>query len=206
VELYKAITARVHAEAGEAGGIRQTKAWRSMAVTPRRASWRGAVTLVFDSAGVEPDAAPADAPGIYASLVKKLGRRVEYAELTFFGDMRYSPRGRMVRKSLERGADTLFRSRWKMPVDVYEGPAMNHSYHEMIIGHGRCFSTILISEEQETLAAAGYTADYHQAQFLATKQALAERGRAVVTLSLKDLSERTLGALDEFFRQAASHA
>ncbi|MGH9659108.1 MAG: hypothetical protein ACRD96_11230, partial [Bryobacteraceae bacterium] len=79
VELYKAITARVHAEAGEAGGVRQTKAWRAMTGTSRRASWRGAVTLVFDSAGVEPDAAPADAPGIYASLVKKLGRRVEYA-------------------------------------------------------------------------------------------------------------------------------
>ena len=36
-----------------------------------------------------------------------------------------------------------------MPADVYEGPAMNHSYHEMIIGHGKCFSTVLIAEPNE---------------------------------------------------------
>ncbi len=35
--------------------------------------------------------------------------------------------------------------RLKMPVDVYEGPAMNHSYHEMIIGHGHCFTIVIAS-------------------------------------------------------------
>jgi hypothetical protein len=85
-----------------------------------------------------------------------------------------------------------------MPADVYEGPAMNHSYHEMIIGCGKCFSTILIATPDKT-------ADYHGAQFLATQMALAERGRAVVSLTLRDLENPTLAALDEFFKQAATH-
>ena len=73
---------------------------------------------------------------------------------------------------------------------------------QKIIGHGRCFSTILLSEKQEQIAAAGYRADYHVAQFLATKLALEQRGRTVVALLLKDLSERTLTMLEEFFRRA----
>ena len=112
-----------------------------------------------------------------------------------------SPKGRLVRKGLERAAQKIFRTRLKMPVDVYEGPAMNHSYHEMIIGHGKCFSTVLLSEAQEQLPAAGYRAGYHVAQFLATKLALEQRGRAVVALLLKDLGEKSLAALDEFFQQ-----
>src|SRR6185436_20877027 len=88
--------------------------------------------------------------------------------------------------------------------DVYEGPAMNHSYHEMIIGHGKCFSTVLFSGKQEQFAAAGYTADYHSAQFLSTKLALEQRGRAVVAIVLKDLSERSVGALEEFFAETAN--
>jgi hypothetical protein len=128
-----------------------------------------------------------------------------YAELTFFGDTRYSPRGRAVRKALDRAAERIFRSRMRMPVDVYEGPAMNHSYHEMIIGHGHCFSTVLISEKQEYIAEAGYNADYHKAQFLATQCALARRGRPVVALLLKDTEQPTLESLDHFFQQVATH-
>ena len=70
-------------------------------------------------------------------------------------------------------------------------------YHE-IIGHGKCFSTILIAEPEEA-------ADYHRAQYLATQMALAERGRAVVSITLRNLEEPTLRALDEFFRQAARY-
>jgi hypothetical protein len=81
---------------------------------------------------------------------------------------------------------------------------MNHSYHEMIIGHGKCFSTVLFPEKQEQLESADYTADYHSAQFLSTKLALEQRGRPVAAIVLKDLSERTLAALDEFFRLAAT--
>jgi len=98
---------------------------------------------------------------------------------------------------LDRAAEKLFRATLKVPVDVYEGPAMNHSYHEMIIGHGKCFSTVLA-------AGGGEPADYHRAQFLATQMALAERGRAVVSITLRDMEEASLRALDEFLRQAAT--
>jgi glucose-6-phosphate isomerase len=205
VELYKAIASRVYAEAGKSGGVVQTRAWKTMTQSPRKATWRGLVTLYYD--GLKADACPEsdDAPRIYSSLLKELAadRRVDYAELTYFGDTRYSRRGRAIRKSLDRAAERFFRARLKMPVDAYEGPAMNHSYHEMVIGRGRCFSTVLFSEKQDELAAANYTAEYHRAQFLATKLALEERGRPVVALILKDLGEKSLAALDEFFRQAA---
>src|SRR5258707_15869562 len=100
--------------------------------------------------------------------------------------------------SPDRRANLLWRRNLKVPAAVYEGPAMNHSYHEMIIGHGKCFSTVLIADPAEP-------ADYHRAQFLATQMALAERGRAVVSLMLRNLEEPSLRALEEFFRQAATH-
>jgi hypothetical protein len=202
VELYKSIANRLHAEAQKAGGIEKTKAWTAMARSPKQARWRGAITLLYD--GLDGDAPEGDAPAVYGALLKGLAnsRRIEYGELTFFGDTRYSPQGRAVRKALDRAGERVFRNRLKMPVDIYEGPAMNHSYHEMIIGHGRCFSTIILSEKQEQLPAAGYRADYHMAQFLATKLALEQRRRAVVALLLKDLSERTLGILEDFFHRA----
>ena len=78
---------------------------------------------------------------------------------------------------------------------------MNHSYHEMVIGHGRCFSTVLIAEKAERIPAADYTADYHRAQFLATQMALAERGRYVVSIGVRDLEDASLGALQEFFNE-----
>jgi hypothetical protein len=203
VELYKSIANKLHGEAQQAGGIEKTQAWTSMLRSPRQAGWRSALTLHYSRPvpGLRPDA---DAAEIYACLLRTLAgsRQVEYSELTFFGDMRYSSHGRALRKILERAGERLFRGRLKMPVDIYEGPAMNHSYHEMVIGHGRCFSTILLSEKQEQIAAAGYRADYHVAQFLATKLALEQRGRTVVALLLKDLGERTLTALEEFFRRA----
>ena len=87
-----------------------------------------------------------------------------------------------------------------MPVDVYEGPAMNHWSHEMIIGHGRCFSIVLLSRKQAPLKALGYTADYHVAQFLATKAALAQRRRPVVAIVLNDLTPATLAATRELVR------
>src|SRR5581483_8224292 len=202
VELYKSIANRLHAEAQKVGGVEKTKAWTAMMRSPRQARWRGAITLLYDGLDAEPP--EGDAPEIYGALLESMAktRRIEYGELTFFGDTRYSPHGRAVRRALDRSAERVFRNRLKMPVDVYEGPAMNHSYHEMIIGHGRCFSTIILSEKQEQLAAAGYRADYHVAQFLATKLALEERGRPVVALLLKDLSERTIGILEDFFRRA----
>jgi len=207
VELYKAITARLFAEAQRAGGVDKSREWQKMKSSPRQARFRNSLTLYYNRLAVDFREFKMDAPALYARILGDLAsdRRVEYGELTFFGDTRYSSGGRAMRKCLEKAAERVFRARLKMPVDVYEGPAMNHSYHEMIIGHGKCFSTVLLSEKAERLAAADYTAEYHQAQFLATQMALAERGRPVVAITVKDLEEASLTSLDEFFRQVSGH-
>jgi glucose-6-phosphate isomerase len=199
VELYKSITNKLFAESERVGGIAKTKAWKQTEESARKSVWRGRVTLRWDRLQDGVEAEGATAPALYASLVKHFtgDRQASYGELTFFGDTRYSARGRAVRTVLDRAAERLFRSRMKMPADVYEGPAMNHSYHEMIIGHGGCFSTIVVAEN-------GERADYHRAQYLATQMALAERGRAVVSIALRDLEDASLRALDEFFRQATT--
>jgi glucose-6-phosphate isomerase len=199
VELYKTITNKLFAESERAGGIAKTKEWRQTEETPRKSVWRGRVTLRWDRLPEAIQPQGATAPALYASLVKHFtcDRKATYGELTFFGDTRYSPRGKAVRTVLDRAAERLFHARLKMPADVYEGPAMNHSYHEMIIGHGGCFSTIVVTES-------GEKADYHHAQSLATQMALAERGRAVVSIALRDMEDGSLRALDEFFRQAAT--
>ena len=206
VELYKSIARRLFEEAAAAGGIDKCTEWRAMTGSARRLHHRGCLTLYYDHLDLDLDGKRTDAPTLYARIVKKLlaKGRIEYAELTFFGDTRYSRSGRAVRKALERGAEKLFRSRLKMPVDVYEGPAMNHSYHEMIIGHGRCLSTVILSEKAARIPAAGYTARYHVAQFLATRLALAQRGRPVVAITLKDLDEPVITSLEDLFRQAAT--
>ncbi len=189
VELYKAIAAEVYAEAKEKGGTDKTAAWQ--ALTAHRKRWKGCVNF--------------GTPTDYANAIKALTgtRKVEYAELTFFGDLRYTDEGKAMRKLLDRAADLVFRSRLQMPVDIYEGPAMNHSYHEMIIGHGKCLSTVILSEKQAHFAAAGYEPDYHMAQFLATRMALERKGRNVIALLVKDLSEESLATLGEFFAEAA---
>jgi glucose-6-phosphate isomerase len=199
VELYKTITNKLFAESERAHGLANTKEWRQTEETPRKSVWRGRVTLRWDRLPEAISAEGATAPAIYASLVKHFtgDRQATYGELTFFGDTRYSPVGKAVRTVLERAAERFFHARLKMPADVYEGPAMNHSYHEMIIGHGGCFSTIVVAE-------GGEKADYHRAQYLATQMALAERGRPVVSITLRDLEDASLRALDEFFRQAAT--
>ena len=207
VELYKSITNKLHAAAGRAGGIEQSREWKAYKETDRQARWRGSLTLRWDRLTGERQDAGTSAPAIYAAMIRAAfsDRACRYAEFSFFGDTRYSPRGRAVRAALDRGAERIFRSQLRAPVDIYEGPAMNHSYHEMIIGHGRCFSTVLLSEAGERIAAADYGPDYHRAQFLATQMALAQRNRRVVSITLKNLDERTVVALDEFFAQTARH-
>ena len=206
VELYKAITNRLHADAQKCGAIEKSGAWQKMTGSPKQVRWKGGITLHYDQLPFEVETSVPTAPGLYAEIIRRLfePRCVEYGELTFFGDMRYSAHARAVRKSLDRAADVLYRARLKCPADVYEGPAMNHSYHEMIIGHGKCLSTVLLSLKAEKIPAADYTADYHRAQFLATQMALSERGRHVVAITLKDLDDGTLSALNEFFRETAS--
>lgn len=206
VELYKAITSRIFEEATERGAIERTEAWKSMTTSARKYRYSPGVTLYCDRLPENGVLEGSNAVEVYANVVRRLAaeRRIEYGELTFFGDTRYNPSGRSLRKTLDRAGDRVFRTALKMPVDIYEGPAMNHSYHEMVIGHGRCFSTVLLSEKAEKLSSIDYPVDYHRAQFLATQMALAERGRYVVSLILKDLESATQAALDDFFREVAA--
>jgi hypothetical protein len=203
-ELYKEIAQRLYSEAQAAGGMERTRAWQSMLRCERQACHRGLVTLRYDRLPFDPCAADS-APELYASILRRLvsEKQVEYGELTYFGDTRYSARGMAIRRRLERAAERLFAERLKMPADVYEGPAMNHTYHEMIIGHGKCFSTVLLSESVDQYPAARYSPDYHLAQFLATQMALSERGRPVVSVTLRDTGDESLRALEDFFHRAA---
>ena len=200
VELYKAITARIHFN----GAVGQTEEMARMKASPKQAKWRGGVTVHYDRLNVEAEGA--SAADIYASILRKLAAdgSMEYGEMTFFGDSRYSEKGRALRRVLDRAAASIFPAALKMPADVGEGPGMNHSYHEMIIGHGKCFSTVLLCEKSEKLEEADYNAEYHRAQWLATQMALAERGRNVAAITLKDLEAPTVAALEEFFKQVAA--
>ena len=189
VELYKAIASEIFAEAKTAGGIMETAAWKAL---PTARRWRGVVGLET----------PVSLAGAIRDAVKT--GKVGYGELTFFGDTRYSEGGKAMRAVLETAAQRIFRAKLKMAVDVYEGPAMNHSYHEMVIGHGRCFSIVLLSVKQTRITAAGYEPDYHMAQFLATKLALERKGRFVRAILVKDLSPESLEMLQAFFDEVAS--
>lgn len=206
VELYKTVTQRLFDESRKAGGVEKCREWHATVTSPRRVHHRDSVTLYWNRAGIEFENEGMDAPAVYARIIKRLveSGRIGYFDLTFFGDTRYSASGRAVLKALNRSAERLFRSRLKMPVDIYEGPAVNHSYHEMIIGHGRCLSTVLLSEKTEKIPAAGHNAQYHNAQFLATQLALAERSRPVVAILLKDLEEPSIASLEDLFRQTAT--
>jgi hypothetical protein len=183
VELYKSIAGEIAEEAKRVGGVTETSAWKALGAGRR---WRGVAAV--------------ETPQSLAAAIRDAvkSRRIEYGELTFFGDMRYSAGGKLMRKALENAGQRIFRSKLKMPMDTYEGPAMNHSYHEMVIGHGRCFSIVLLSEKQ------GQQADYHMAQFLATRLALERKGRLVRAILVKDLSGDSIEALGEFFSEAAS--
>ncbi len=206
VELYKEITNPLYQNGIFNGGIENTPEWKRLRSSPRQMKWRGGVVFHYDRLPCAIKLEDRDAAGSLASLLRQTSdaRAIEYGELTLFGDTRYSRQGKKARRVLDRAADLVFRTRLKMPADVYEGPAMNHSYHEMIIGHGRCLSIVLLAEKAASIPEAGYTADYHRAQFLATQMALEQRGRLVVSLTLKDLEDPSLKALDEFFRQVAA--
>jgi hypothetical protein len=212
VELYKKIANDIHRQAKKAGGLDHAAAWRDQMDSPHRLKWRGGLAVNFAplvESGLlkveQLDLENRNAAAVYAAALAGLveSGKVSYGELTYFGDMRYQPAGKRLRVTLDRAGEILYRSRLKMPVDVYEGPAMNHSYHEMIIGYGQGFSTIVLSEKQESIRRIQYDADYHRAQWLATQKALTERGRAVVALTVRDLSESSRQAIREFFSEVA---
>ena len=184
VELYKAIAAEIYRrgvyDSNEFRELNNAKRWHSVILN--------------------------ESPDTLGAALRNavLSRKIEYGELTFFGDMRYSEMGREMRKILDAAGQRIFRTKLKMPVDICEGPAMNHSYHEMIIGHGHCFSIVILSREQAQYRTAGYEPDYHMAQFFATKLALEQRHRLVRAILVKDLSPETLAILDEFFAATAA--
>jgi hypothetical protein len=204
LDLCRTLANRMYEKAKRASGIEKTSDWNQFRNGTSQRRWIGGVTLHWGDRKCEA-LDNATAAAVYASILSRLvaERRVEYGELTFFGDTRYAPQGRALRKVLGRAAEMLFRSHLHMPADVCEGPAVNHSYHEMIVGHGRCFSTILLADKSETVPGIDYPADYHRAQFLATIRALEQRGRDVVAITLRDLEPKTLLALERFFREAA---
>jgi glucose-6-phosphate isomerase len=212
VELYKSITAKVHERARRAGGVERTRPWQDLVRSRYRAAAPGGVTLYYDSLVRAGLLSPADLAGAREGAAEVLARavarlrernRVAYVELTYYGDTRYLPQGRRLRQVLETVAARAFLERLGLCSDVYEGPAMNHSYHEMIIGHGRCFSIVILSRKQASLPALDYRPDYHKAQWLATKLALEQRGRAVVALTIPDGTAAAVKALASLFRQMA---
>lgn len=206
VELYKEMAKRVYENGLFQGGVEKTEEWKRLKESPRQVKWRGGVTLHYDRMPCGVESGGRDAAEAYASILRQFAEAgvVNYGELTVFGDTRYSAGGRMVRRALDKAAAGVFRSGLKMACDVYEGPAMNHSYHEMIIGRGRCFSTVILPWKSEPVAECGATADYHRAQFLATQMALEKRVRLVVSLTVKDLGAASAKALEEFFRAVAA--
>ncbi|MGE5570889.1 MAG: hypothetical protein ACM3S5_17790 [Rhodospirillales bacterium] len=195
-EPYRSLASRIFAEAGEQGGIQKTSAWKSLMRSPSRvvfSDW-----LALHCGRLWPVSGGClSAPQIYAAIIKDLAQkgRLQYGEFAFFGDSRYSRRGARVRKILQRAAEDLFGARLKMPASVCEGPPSG--------SHGKRLCTLVISEAQEYLPAARYSADHHVAQFLATRLALAERNRPAVAITLKNLEEPALESLGGFFRAAA---
>ena len=212
VELYKDYARKINEEAQKKGNIERTDAWRSVMKADTRLKWMGGLSVDFGPLlrlGLLTDQDVKDCHNnpteVYARAVESLrqSNAISYGELTFFGDTRYQDAGRLLLKTLDESADVLFRSRLKMPVDVYEGPAMNHSFHEMVIGFGHGFSTVVISERHTAIPELGYKADYHRAQWLATLKALEDRNRAVVALTLRDTSEKSTKTLKAFFAETA---
>ena len=207
VELYKTIAEEIYTKAKKTGSTLKTKAWRVTVNGPHSIRWRGGLTVhlsalrrVGSMSDEQLSLENGNAAAVYAAALSSLvgEGRVSYGELTYFGDTRYHIHGKALMRVLNQAAEVIFRSRLKMPADVYEGPAMNHSYHEMIIGYGHAFSTVLLSEK-----VAHYAPHYHFAQWLATQEALARRKRAVVGITIRDLSEHSRQTVKEFFSEVA---
>ncbi len=122
--------------------------------------------------------------------------KFSFGEMAFFGDLRYSEEGKLMRRALETGAQRIFRVKLRMPVDIQEGPGA--------MGHAESFTLLILAREQARFPTAGYEPDRNVAQFMAAKLAL-ERGRRIVrAILVKDLSNESIAALEEFFTEAAA--
>jgi len=182
--LYDSIAADIYGR-----GVQDSPEWRALTNAKR---WHNVIL----------NESPDSLAGALRSAVA--ARTINYGELTFFGDMRYSETGRAMRKALEAGGQRLFRSTLRMPADIGEGPALSHLNREMNTGHGHCFSILIMSKEQAHYRTAGYGPDYLMAQFLAAKTALERRQRVVRAILVKDLSPESIAILEELFAAAAA--
>ena len=135
VELYKTIAGEIRTEAEKVGGTVRTEAWRETVNAPCSIRWRGGLTVHLgalrrlDAVSDEHlRCENGNAAAIYAAVLRSLVKegKVSYGELTYFGDTRYHAPGKALLRTLDRAADGIFRSRLKMPADVYEGPAFSN--------------------------------------------------------------------------------
>jgi hypothetical protein len=174
--------------------------WKHFLQTDRQAKWRASLTLRWNRIGWPEAPVGKSAPETYAAVLKHYfaNRAAEYADVHFFGDTRYAAQGKAIRAALDRGAEMVFRARLRVAADVHEGMGVKHSCR-------RGFSTVLLSEAGEDIRAAAHKPEYNRTQFLATQAALAERNLPVVSITLRNLDERAIAALDEFFAQTAKH-
>ena len=87
VELYKAITNRLYADAQRSGGIVKSKSWVAFMESTSQARWRGNVVLHYDRLALPDLDAASTAPAIYAAILRSLfsDRSAEYGELTSGG-------------------------------------------------------------------------------------------------------------------------
>ncbi len=168
------LTAEILEEARREGGIDKTAAWKAL-----------------------PRETPKTLAASIASAAKS--RAFSCGEIAFFGDLRYSENGALIRKVLDGAARLIFRTPFKMPAGVCEAPA------EMLLGHGGCFTILVLSTAQQRFALAAYEPDHFIAQFLATRAALEKKRRLVRAILVKDLSVESLADLEEFFSQTAKN-
>ena len=94
VELYKAITSEIYKEAAEVGGIRESSAWKALTAGAGK-RWKGVVGLET------PETLAAAITGAFNH------HKINYGELTFFGDTRYSEEGTQIRAILDEAANRI---------------------------------------------------------------------------------------------------
>ncbi len=146
-------------------------------------------------------ALPRETPKTLAASIASAAKSHAFScgEIAFFGDLRYSENGATIRKVLDGAARLIFRTPFKMPAGVCEAPS------EMQLGHGGCFTILVLSTAQSRFALAAFEPDRHIAEFLAAKVALEKKRRLVRAILVKDLSIESIADLEEFFSQTAKN-
>ncbi len=119
-------------------------------------------------------------------------------EIAFFGDLRYSENGALLRKALDNSARLLFRAPLKMPSTVCEAPS------GLLPNNPGTFSILIMPAVQNRFALAQYEPDRHIAEFLGTKLLYDKGRRQSRAILVKDLSLDSIAVLEEFFSQTAN--